>query len=156
MCSGGELPEVEIISLLEEQIPRYRLRADTLTQFTGGLNCIEVCITHKCLVLQDMICDMIWYILLTAIGLTPRGSSTVHIYTQTIHRTIQSTQTIPRTTQLTNWKECGPCPVFARYTLASALQMREKHGKNLSQGRGQRRIMVVSHRRLRTNYTPHL
>ena len=35
MCSGGELPEVEIISLLEEQIPRYRLRADTLTQFTG-------------------------------------------------------------------------------------------------------------------------
>jgi len=26
--------------------------------------------------------------LLTAIGLTPSGSSTVHIYTQTIHRTI--------------------------------------------------------------------
>jgi len=25
--------------------------------------------------------------LLTAIGLTPGGSSTVHIYTQTIHRT---------------------------------------------------------------------
>jgi len=29
--------------------------------------------------------------LLTAIGLTPDGSSTVHIYTQTIHRTIQLT-----------------------------------------------------------------
>jgi hypothetical protein len=29
------------------------------------------------------------YILLTAIGLTPGGSSTVHIYTQTIHRTKQ-------------------------------------------------------------------
>ena len=29
----------------------------------------------------------------TAIGLTPGGSSTVHIYTQTIHRTTQSTQT---------------------------------------------------------------
>jgi len=27
--------------------------------------------------------------LLNAIGLTPSGSSTVHIYTQTIHRTIQ-------------------------------------------------------------------
>jgi len=27
--------------------------------------------------------------LLTAIGLTPGGSSTVHIYTQTIHRTTQ-------------------------------------------------------------------
>ncbi|KAJ9587679.1 hypothetical protein L9F63_018895, partial [Diploptera punctata] len=38
VCSGGELPEVEIISLLEEQIPRYRLRADALTQFTGYEN----------------------------------------------------------------------------------------------------------------------
>jgi hypothetical protein len=28
-------------------------------------------------------------IYLTAIGLTPGGSSTVHIYTQTIHRTTQ-------------------------------------------------------------------
>ena len=32
--------------------------------------------------------DMIY--LLTAIGLTPGGRSTVHIYTQTIHRTIQN------------------------------------------------------------------
>jgi len=32
--------------------------------------------------------------LLTAIGLTPGGSSTVHIYTQTVHRTTQQTQTI--------------------------------------------------------------
>ncbi|KAG7188007.1 hypothetical protein KM043_013961 [Ampulex compressa] len=38
VCSGGELPEVEIISLLEEQIPRYKLRADTLTQFQGYEN----------------------------------------------------------------------------------------------------------------------
>jgi len=29
--------------------------------------------------------------LLTAIGLTPGGSSTVHIYTKTIHRTTQLT-----------------------------------------------------------------
>ena len=55
--------------------------------------------------------------LLTAIGLTPGGSSTVHIYTQTIHRT----------TQLI-WEECGPCPVFASYTLTFALQLRKKHG----------------------------
>jgi len=34
--------------------------------------------------------------LLTAIGLTPGGSSTVHIYTQTIHRTTQCNR-IPRT-----------------------------------------------------------
>ena len=31
--------------------------------------------------------DMIY--LLTAVGLSPGGSSTVHIYTQTIHRTTQ-------------------------------------------------------------------
>ena len=30
--------------------------------------------------------------LLTATGLSPGGSSTVHIYTQTIHRTIQNKQ----------------------------------------------------------------
>lgn len=35
LCSGESLPEVEIISLLEEQIPRYKLRADTLTKFGG-------------------------------------------------------------------------------------------------------------------------
>ena len=57
--------------------------------------------------------------LLTAIGLTPGGNSTVHIYTQTIHRT----------TQFTNWEECGPCPVFAGFTLPFALQVRKKHGK---------------------------
>ena len=65
-----------------------------------------------------MIYDMIY---LTAIGLTPGGSSTEHIYTQTIYRT----------TQFTNQEECVPCPVFARYTLAFALQLRKKHGKTL-------------------------
>jgi len=34
--------------------------------------------------------------LLTAIGLTPGGSSTVHIYTQTMHRTIQLTTSVGR------------------------------------------------------------
>jgi H2-forming N5,N10-methylenetetrahydromethanopterin dehydrogenase-like enzyme len=59
--------------------------------------------------------------LLTAIGLTPGGSSTVHIYTQKIHRTIQNNTTI--------LEECGPCPVLASYTLEFALQLRKKHGK---------------------------
>ena len=45
-------------------------------------------------------CDIYDMIYLTAIELTPGGSSTVHIYIQTIHRT-QSTQTIHRTTQST-------------------------------------------------------
>jgi hypothetical protein len=35
-----------------------------------------------------------------------------------------------RTAQLTNLEECWPCPVFKSYTLAFALQLREKHGKN--------------------------
>ena len=70
--------------------------------------------------------------LLTAIVLTPDGSSAVHICTQKVHRT----------TQLTNLEECGLSPVFANYTLVFALQLRKKHGKisvrvgkYLSQGR---------------------
>jgi len=66
--------------------------------------------------------------LLTAIGLTPGGSSTVLIYTQTMDRTTQLTT--HRTTSLTTkWEECGPCPVFASYTLAFALKLMKKHGK---------------------------
>ena len=51
--------------------------------------------------------------LFTAIGLTPGGSSTVHIYTHTVHRTTPLTQTVHTATQLTNWEECGPCPFSA-------------------------------------------
>jgi len=58
--------------------------------------------------------------LLTAIGLSPGGSSTEHIYTQIIHRTTQIT---------TNLEECRPCPFFVSFTLAFALQLRKKHGK---------------------------
>jgi len=36
------------------------------------------------------------HILLSAIGLTPDSSTTVHIYTQTVHRTTQWNR-IPRT-----------------------------------------------------------
>jgi len=75
--------------------------------------------------------------LLAAIGMTPGGSSTVHIYTQTIHIKMQ----------LTYWEECGTCPVFASYTLVFALQLSRKHGKiavrvekNLSQGRKKFRV----------------
>lgn len=35
VCNLGNLPEVEILSLIEEQIPKYRLRADTITNFCG-------------------------------------------------------------------------------------------------------------------------
>ena len=67
--------------------------------------------------------DMIY---LTAIGQPPGGSSTVHIYTQTIQRMTQNKQYIQ---QNKNQEECRPCPVFAGFTLAFALQLRKKHGK---------------------------
>ena len=76
---------------------------------------------------------MILYDIFNCNWVDTHGSSTVHIYTQTIHRTIQNKQyieqhyghkTMHRTTQFTNWEECGPCPV-----LAFALQLRKKHGK---------------------------
>jgi len=64
--------------------------------------------------------------LLTAIGLPRGGSSTVHIYTQTIRRTTQNKQYLEQHNHL---GECGPCPVLARFILAFALKLRKKHGK---------------------------
>ena len=72
------------------------------------------------------ILDIFDIYLLTAIGLSPGGSSTVHICTQTVHRTTQNKQYIE---QHNNLEECGPCPVLASYTLAFALRMRKRHGK---------------------------
>jgi len=69
--------------------------------------------------------------LLTAIGLSPGDSSTVHIYTQTIRKTIQNKKYIEKQTIL---EECASCPILTSYTLAFALQPRKKHGKNFSQG----------------------
>jgi hypothetical protein len=67
--------------------------------------------------------DMIIY-LLTAIGLSP-GDST-HLHTNNTQNNTNNN----RTTQITtNVEECGLCPVFASFTLAFALQLREKHGK---------------------------
>jgi hypothetical protein len=45
-------------------------------------------------------------------------------YTQTIQRTTQNKQNIQ---QQQNLEECGPCPVFAGFTLAFALQLRKEH-----------------------------
>ena len=38
VCNSANLPEVEIFSLIEEQIPKYRLRSDTITDFCGYEN----------------------------------------------------------------------------------------------------------------------
>ena len=80
---------------------------------------------HPCAGAMLILIFMIY--LLTAIGLSAGGSSTVHIYTQTIHRTIQNKQYIEQHNKFL--EECGPCPVLANITLAFALQPRKKHGK---------------------------
>jgi hypothetical protein len=58
-------------------------------------------------------------------------SSTAHIYTQTVH-TIQQYSTHLHNTENGTYitkknGKCWPCPVFASYTLAFALQLRKKH-----------------------------
>jgi hypothetical protein len=76
---------------------------------------------------SEILCCDIWYIYLTAIGLTPGGSGTVHILhtnstqnTETEHTTIK---------KLTNLGSVGRAPSLMSYTLAFALQLRKKHGK---------------------------
>jgi hypothetical protein len=70
--------------------------------------------------------------LLTAIGLTLGGSSTVHIYTQTIHRTTQSTQIIHRKTQ--KLRRVRPVPRLCEEYPGIFLTTEGKVRKNLSQG----------------------
>jgi hypothetical protein len=62
--------------------------------------------------------------ILTAIGLSPGGRT--HLHTNNTENNTNNN----RTTQIqTNVEECGPCPIFASFTLAFALQLRKKHGK---------------------------
>jgi hypothetical protein len=62
--------------------------------------------------------------LLTAIGLSPCGST--HLHTNNTWNNTNNS----RTTQITtNVEECGLCTVFESFTLAFALQLRKKHGK---------------------------
>jgi hypothetical protein len=68
---------------------------------------------------------MMIYIYLTAVGLTPGGSSTSRIYKQTVH-IIQRKE---NNTEKEKIGKCGPCPAFPNYILAFALQLREKDGK---------------------------
>ena len=68
-----------------------------------------------------------------AFGLPPSGSSTVPIYTQTVHRTTQNKQYIEQHKHFEDTiilEVCGPWPDLASYTLAFALQLRKKHGKS--------------------------
>jgi hypothetical protein len=74
----------------------------------------------------------IWYMIyLTATGLTPGGSSTVHIYTQTIHRTTQNKQYIE---QHKNLGTVRAVPHLGELYPGICLTTEEKARKNLSQG----------------------
>ena len=113
--------------------PGYFLGSSLLILLTIGnveqvveLGSYRMQVTCRSLIKIRSICQIDMIYLLTAIGLSPGCSSTVHIYTQTIHRTKQNKQYIE---QHNNLGECGPCPVLARFTLAFALQLRKKHGK---------------------------
>ena len=78
---------------------------------------------YLALFIKPIINDMMY--LLTAIGLSPGGST--HLHTNNTQNNTNNN----RTTQITtNVEECGPRPVFASFTLAFALQLRKKHGKS--------------------------
>jgi hypothetical protein len=69
-------------------------------------------------------CLLILIYLLTAVGLLPGGST--HLQTNNTQNNTNNN----RATQIaTNVEECGPCPVFASFTLAFSLQLRKRHGK---------------------------
>jgi len=69
--------------------------------------------------------------LLTAIGLTSGGSSTVYIYTQTIHRTIQNKQYIE---EYKNFGRVRAVPGLCELYPGICLTTEERAWKNLSQG----------------------
>jgi hypothetical protein len=83
----------------------------------------------------------IWYIdifLLTAIGLPPGGSCTVHIYTQTIHRTTRNKQYIEhKNKQYIEQHKNGrvrAVPRLCELYPGICLTTEEKTWKNLGQG----------------------
>jgi hypothetical protein len=69
--------------------------------------------------------------LLTAIGLPPDGSSTVHIYTQTIHRTTQNKLYIEKHK---TFGRVQTVPHLCGFYAGICLATEEKTRKNLSQG----------------------
>jgi hypothetical protein len=78
--------------------------------------------------------------LLTAIGLSPGGSSTVHIYTQTVHRMTQNKKHIE---QHNNFGRLRAVPRLGELYPGICLTTEEKARKNLSQG--SRKIRLHRH-----------
>ena len=81
----------------------------------------------------------IWYdiYLLTAIGLPRGGSCTIHIYTQTVHRTTQNKQYVEQHKIWEQYKNFGivrAVPRLGELYLGICLATEEKAWKPLSQG----------------------
>ena len=85
--------------------------------------------------------------LLTAFGLASGGSSTVHICTQTIHRTTQNKQYLE---QHKNFGRVRTVPLLGELYPGICLTTKEKARKNLSQGSQSQskisKVMFVGHR----------
>jgi hypothetical protein len=75
--------------------------------------------------------------LLTAVGLPPGGSSTVHIYTQTIRRMTQNEQYVE---QHKNFGRVRAVPRLGKLYPGICLTTEEKARKTLSQGSRTMRI----------------
>jgi hypothetical protein len=76
--------------------------------------------------------------LLTAIELPSGGSTTLHIYTQTVHRTTQNKQYIE---QHKNFGRVRAVPRLCELYPGICLTTEEKARKNLSHGSGTIRIL---------------
>ena len=70
--------------------------------------------------------DNIWYDIFVNCNWVATRWQQCSTHLHTNNKQNDSKQTIHRTTQKL---ECGPCPIFAGFTLAFALQMGKKHGK---------------------------
>jgi len=79
--------------------------------------------------------------LLTAIGLSPGGSSTVHIYTPTVHRTTQIT---------TNLERVRTVPRLCEFYPGICLTTEEKARKTLSQGKKNLRVQYTYYQNTHT------
>ena len=135
-------------SHVQYQQNNSNLQRGNFVTFMSVVMCISrCCIRYDIFVNCDWVCH-------------PVASSTAHIYAQTTRNNTNNN----RTTQITNnLEECGPCPVFASFTLAFALQLRKTH-ENLSQGKKNRSQSTVyilpkhthTHGRTHTCARPHI
>jgi len=88
---------------------------------------LQLCNTGEIctVVIENGIYDIIY--LLTAIGLSPGGST--HLHT---NNTQNNTNNKRKTHVTTNVEECVPCPIFVSFTLAFALQLRKSTEMSIS------------------------